>query len=342
MRTLFQHSSTGGEFPSYFVGIAYAISRDGSCAAVTWSFVPWDGEPYSVAARWTKAGGLENLGGSAANAISADGAVVAGSIYGSWWESRDRAFLWTAAQGPRDLGVPPGAAVSYGNAISGDGRTVVGHARGTSGDRACLWTADLGMVNLDDYLRSTGVELSGWVLTSARGVNANGTVIVGNGHHNGQPRGWIATVPARLHAASLKAFGSGCPGNGGIPTLAAEAGSLPWIGGSFTVRLSNLGLNPFVNVPFLILGDSKTAWGSVSLPLDLGAIGMPGCTLYSNQVMAYGLRNSAGAATWTTRIPNVASHAPTSLYLQGGVVSPSTNLLGIVLSNACEMTLGAK
>ena len=76
--------------------------------------------------------------------------------------------------------------------------------------------------------------------------------------------------------ASVTKFGIGCQGSGGIPTLDAESGSLPWIGATFSARLANIGSSPTQNLPFVVLGDSKTLWNAVSLPLNLGPFGMPG------------------------------------------------------------------
>ena len=146
---------------------------------------------------------------------------------------------------------------------------------------------------------------------------------------------------ASLRPASFAAFGTGCPGSGGMPVLAGDIGSLPWLGDNFDATLTNLGTGPFA-VPFVILGDSKSTWGSTPLPLDLTSIGMPGCTLYTSLVVSYQLLNIGGAATWSVPIPNLAILVGVSVFAQGAIVSPSTNPLNLVMSNAAELKLGSK
>ena len=145
-----------------------------------------------------------------------------------------------------------------------------------------------------------------------------------------------------LKPADFKTFGSGCPGAGGVPDLTADGISLPWLGNAFTAKLSHLGSLPQQNLPLVLLGDSKSIWGSLGLPFDMGPMGMPGCTLYTNPLVLIPLQNVAGTATWTLPLPLVPSLAGLSVYAQGGVTSPGTNPLGLVMSNAAELKLGEK
>jgi len=69
---------------------------------------------------------------------------------------------------------------------------------------------------------------------------------------------------------------------------------------------------------------------------------MPGCSLFTNPIVSFGLVNTSGSAIWSIPIPGNASYAGTSLYTQGAVTSPGTNPTGAVTSNACEMKLGSK
>lgn len=147
---------------------------------------------------------------------------------------------------------------------------------------------------------------------------------------------------APVHAAAFVPFGTGCPGSGGTPTLAAEQGSLPWLGATFVVRLTNVGTNPLVHLPLVFLGDSNTQWGSLSLPLDLTFFGMPGCMLYTNVVATFVLTNSSGSATWSVPIPNAPALLGAALYTQGGATSPGTNPAGVITSNACALRIGGR
>jgi uncharacterized membrane protein len=115
---------------------------------------------------------------------------------------RARAQRWTTTTGYEDLGaLPGGESNTYASAISGDGLSVTGG----SGGSLFLWTGESGMLDLNTYLATQGVDLTGWVLTEATGLSYDGSVIVGNGYFNGQPRGWIASVPepATLWVMSL-------------------------------------------------------------------------------------------------------------------------------------------
>ena len=133
-------------------------------------------------------------------------------------------------------------------------------------------------------------------------------------------------------------FGMGCAGNGGTPSLAAEPWSLPWIAEIFAARVAGLGSGASI----LLLGDSKSLWGPFALPLALAPYGMPGCALQVNPVIAFGLANTGGSATWSLYIPDSASLVGQSLFAQGAVSSSGTNSAGVVVSNASELRLGAK
>ena len=123
--------------------------------------------------------------------------------------------------------------------------------------------------------------------------------------------------------------------------LVSDPGSLPWLGDTFTARLTNLGTLP-TNVPFLFLGLSNTLWGIVPLPLDLTLIGMTGCTLYTDPFLTFFPANIGGTATWSIPIPNDPNYLGLTLFNQGGVTSFGTNPLGLVMSNGCEIRIGAR
>ena len=150
---------------------------------------------------------------------------------------------------------------------------------------------------------------------------------------------WIYRTP---RPAWIAPYGAGCAGSAGIPALGAEPDSWPWIGATFRATLRGIGTIPAQHLPFWILGDSRTLWGSTPLPFDLTGAGMPGCLLHANPLLAGGLVNSGGSASWPVAIPFVPALAGLSLYAQAGVTDPGANPLGVVLSNASEWRLGQK
>ncbi|MCC6782405.1 MAG: hypothetical protein IT457_06150 [Planctomycetes bacterium] len=142
--------------------------------------------------------------------------------------------------------------------------------------------------------------------------------------------------------ATFTPFGAGCSGSAGTPSLAASSGSQPWIGSTFTARLDAIGTHPFFNIPFVLVGFSRTIWGTFSLPFDLTPYGMTGCSLLAEPAISFTLPNQGGFALWSVALPNDPRIAGSSLFVQGGTTSFGTNPLGIVLSNGCELAIGAR
>ena len=176
---------------------AFAISADGSVIAGT------DGA--NGAFRWTSAGGMQDLGD-----------IPGGNYFRSHrpqprWLGRDgrrrhrrfrnafHAFRWTSAGGMQDLSVLAGGVNSQGHAISGDDSIIVGTSESSIGARAFLWTRTFGMVDLNTYLSSLGLDLTGWTLTERASISADGSAIVGYGDFNGETRAFlISSIPAPL------------------------------------------------------------------------------------------------------------------------------------------------
>jgi probable HAF family extracellular repeat protein len=109
--------------------------------------------------------------GSDAFGVSSDGSVVVGYSAGAGG-SQFHAFRWTASSGAmQDLGVLPNAArFSVATDVSDDGAAVVGYS-GDRNTRAFRWTMSDGMQDLG----SLGGEV-----TTARGTNKDGSVVVGS------------------------------------------------------------------------------------------------------------------------------------------------------------------
>ncbi len=83
-------------------------------------------------------------------------------------------------------------------------------------DRPVIWSEATGLVQLDSALRQWGVNLSGWELTEATAISADGDVIVGNGVHDENLEGWRITGARALFGIA--------PGTAVIPELTFATG----------------------------------------------------------------------------------------------------------------------
>lgn len=172
-------------------GYSFGLGLSGDGSAVTGLSESATGERAFV---WTSGGGMQELIGgdgepSAGFAISRNGSVVAGycGMFAARWQ--DGAF--------QSLGSLEGGTFSTAYCVSGDGLSAGGFSDDASGElSATLWTASLGMVDLNVYLASLGVDMAGWRLTTTTGISADGRTLVGVGVFDGEERGWVATIPA--------------------------------------------------------------------------------------------------------------------------------------------------
>jgi probable HAF family extracellular repeat protein len=178
----------GGGFSS----IARGVSADGSVVV---------GNGTSAngieAFRWTAAENMVGLGDlagggfrSIATAVSANGAVIVGVGQSA---NGDEAFRWTAAGGMVGLGdLPGGTFQSSAIAVNADGSVIVGAGFTATGQQAMRWTAPSGMQSIPVLLQSANVDLTGWTLTAATGVSADGMTIIGDGTSGSGQQAWIA------------------------------------------------------------------------------------------------------------------------------------------------------
>jgi probable HAF family extracellular repeat protein len=146
---------------------------------------------------WTQSGGMQDLGLlspgdgiSSAYGVSGDGTVVAGF-------SGANAVIWTDGI-VRDIGGLTDATSSIAYTVSDDGSVVGGYSFFGFEATATLWSRSLGTVDLNTYLPTLGVDLTGWELDYTRDISADGTTIVGEGLFNGEPRGWVVKLDASI------------------------------------------------------------------------------------------------------------------------------------------------
>ena len=139
---------------------------------------------------------------SSAELVNHDGSVVAGQSTNRLGQME--AFRWTAAQGMQGLGfLDPATTYPFAQsnpaAMTPDGSVIVGWNRSvaTGSTEAFIWTDRANMRALKTVLGEAGVPLTGWQLTSATGISADGSVIIGEGQApDGTQQMWIVRPPA--------------------------------------------------------------------------------------------------------------------------------------------------
>ncbi len=188
-----------------FYSVALSVSGDGS------TVVGFGNSTSGTEAfRWTSASGVVGLGDLAggsfsswAEDVSADGSTIVGrgrSALG------DEAFRWTSASGMVGLGdLPGGSFASFAHGVSADGSTIVGSSESASGGEAFMWDTANGIKSLRDVLiNDYGLDLTGWTLSSTRGISDDGLTIAGYGiNPDGYTEAWIATIPEPASAVLL-------------------------------------------------------------------------------------------------------------------------------------------
>ena len=94
--------------------------------------------------------------------------------------------------------LPGGSSFSSAQGVSADGLVVVGGGSTVLGSEAFIWDSANGMQNLQAVMEDQfGLNLTGWKLTYAFDVSADGLIIVGWGRNpEGNAEAWIATLPS--------------------------------------------------------------------------------------------------------------------------------------------------
>ena len=100
-----------------------------------------------------------------------------------------RRFGGDAITGIQGLGFLPGDDTSVAFSCTADGSTVVGESSNTlvgTDVEAFIWTAGTGMVSLQDWLDSRGIDTTDWAsLVRARDISPDGNFITGFGIRSG-------------------------------------------------------------------------------------------------------------------------------------------------------------
>ena len=154
----------GTEYRDGAGSAAYRMTADGDYSSIN--------SPYYVFA-------------SGANAVSADGATVAGGILVS---SGQLAARWTENTGWLSLGDLAGGNINGNSSdITPDGSIIVGRSSSAFGTQAFRWTEETGMIGLG-FLSSDDPS------SSASAVSADGSIVVGRSTEGGDNRAFIWTA----------------------------------------------------------------------------------------------------------------------------------------------------
>lgn len=160
---------------------------------------------YTASAGYQNLGIQQGFGRSTARAVSGDGNTVVG-LSQAIGSSITGAFRWTAETGLVPLFFDAESS-SYATGVTFDGSRIVGSSVLNGNQIAVMWTSTLGNLDLNTYLPTLGINLTGWNLQSVQGISADGTILTGSGTFNGEEAGWVvSTVPAPS-AAPLLALG---------------------------------------------------------------------------------------------------------------------------------------
>jgi uncharacterized membrane protein len=159
-----------------------------------------------------------------ASYVTPDGNTIVGANAGA---PVQKAWVWTRSGGLRTLDrvAPNFSAVAL--SASDDGK-VIGGLGGSfslfpgdaSGNRAFLWTEELGSVDFENFLKSQGSFFEGWILFSTSSISADGTEFVGSGVSPRGGAGWLIKMdkvnichappgnPANAHTISVPFVGT--------------------------------------------------------------------------------------------------------------------------------------
>lgn len=133
------------------------------------------------------------------------------------------------------------------------------------------------------------------------------------------------------------AYGSGCTGTAGVPVLSPLGNSTPTLGTAYASQITNMP-GP-TGVGIMVIGFSDTAFGALTLPLDLTPFGMTGCNLLASRDASALLLSASGQASWAFGIPNNPALTGIVLFNQAFVYDVGANPMGLTSSNGMRLTV---
>jgi len=136
--------------------------------------------------------------------------------------------------------------------------------------------------------------------------------------------------------SNLVPFGNGCGGVGGSATL--SGGPALVLGGSSWVRVDNMPSNTF---GVMLVGWANDRWSSISLPMSLASLGMPGCSLLVRPDVSWAFSVSGSSRQWPFGVPNTSSLQGQTMYGQGMFAQSGLNAVGIGNTNGLSGLIGS-
>jgi hypothetical protein len=165
-------------------------------------------------------------------------------------------------------------------------------------------------------------------------------IVMFGGDYTNDDRTWEYHAPIRV-PGTFTPYGTGCASSAGPLVLAAAPGSLPYVGSPFRIDVGPVPTGLF-NIPFVILGVSRTTWSGFALPFDLTLFNMPGCHLLASAEIGVQIGRVGTAASLTLAIPYDSVLAGSRFYVQGLVTDGAANPGGVAWSNAGEALIGER
>jgi hypothetical protein len=142
-----------------------------------------------------------------------------------------------------------------------------------------------------------------------------------------------------IRPARSMSFGQGCAGTAGSPVLLPSIGHRPWLGDSFQAEVINA---PAGRPAVLFSGSSRTNFAGLTLPFDLTALGMPGCTLWCSGQILLPMTPGGGPPSAAIQIPLDPALAGGAFYQQALVVDPGANTAGLTATQGLEHRFGVR
>ena len=142
-----------------------------------------------------------------------------------------------------------------------------------------------------------------------------------------------STTVAIIQSGAFNTFAAGCPGSAGVTHLDAAP---PRVGTTTQIAMQPLPQN----VAVLVFGFSNTTSAFGPLPLDLTAIGMPGCFARVSLDVTGVVLGSGGTGSYPLVVPNLPALAGFILHCQAIVFDAAANPTGLVMSDAATLVVG--